>query len=319
MIEMGDYVLRAALALPRVLRELRPDACIVFFSLPCGPLGRLAKTLRGVPYVVSLRGGDVPGTEAHLNSLHRCLAPIRHWVLRGSKAVVANSSGLKALSEKADPIPVTVIANGVDTTAFAPRSRQPNDRFRFLFVGRLNTQKNVALLLSAAERLRRQTALPFHLKIVGDGPLAGDLHELADKSDLRDIVEWQPWVPRENMPDVYASADCLVNPSLYEGMPNVVLEGMACGLPVIASDVAGNNDLVKPSMNGLLFGSGDCDSLVAAMHRAMGDRLSSAAWGAAGRADVVLNYSWQAAAKQYLEMLAQSQPPSRFRPAGEIG
>ena len=136
--EMASFVLRAALALPGVVRRSRADACIVFFSLPCGPLGMLFRLLTRQPYVVSLRGGDVPGTEPQLARMHRRLRFVRRFVLSRAAAVVANSPGLAALSESADPIPVKFIPNGVDLERFRPALRPAADPFHFLFVGRLN-------------------------------------------------------------------------------------------------------------------------------------------------------------------------------------
>src|SRR5258706_6724537 len=153
--EMASFVFRAALAMPGVARRFRPEGCIVFFSLPCGPLGILFKLLARAPYVVSLRGGDVPGTEPGLARMHRYLRWVRRLVLSNAAAVVANSPGLAELSSRADPVPVSVIPNGVDLERFRPAERPPADPFRFLFVGRLNEQKNVRLLLEASADLFR--------------------------------------------------------------------------------------------------------------------------------------------------------------------
>lgn len=313
MFEMGAYVFAASIALPRVLRESGPQACIVFFSLPCGPLGLLVKALSNIPYVISLRGGDVPGAESALDRMHRLLAPLRRKIMRDARKVVANSEGLRKLSERADPIPVTVIPNGVDTAAFGTLRRLPSEVYRFLFVGRLNTQKNVALLLSALAELRAGAALPFLLTIIGDGPLAGALHTQATALGLDDVVRWLPWQVRDAMPACYAAADCMVNPSLYEGMPNVVLEAMASGLPVLASRVAGNVDIVEDEVTGLLFESGDCASLATAMKRAMSDRAAAVAWGEVGRARASERFSWAAAAGAYLELIEwpDRRPKSR--------
>jgi glycosyltransferase involved in cell wall biosynthesis len=305
--EKASYVMHAAVALPRLLRRFKPDGCIVFFSMPCGPLGRIARVLSSAPYVVSLRGGDVPGTEAALGRVHMALTPIRRWVLRGAAAVVANSEGLRAMSAKADPVPVTVIHNGVDTDTFLPGSGAKRPECNFAFVGRLNTQKNVLLLLSAAEQLKRDVAIPFHLTIVGDGPLAAELRAEAESRGLSAVVDWRPWIARASMPSCLASMDCLVNPSLYEGLPNSVLEAMACGLPVIASDVVGNADLVAHERTGLLFQGGNKLALADAMRRVLEDRETASAWGRAGRAIAEKEYSWSAAASAYAAI---------FRPAG---
>lgn len=141
LFEMATYVASAAIALPRLLRTEEIDAAIVFFSMPCGPLGLLAHIWANIPYIVSLRGGDVPGTESGLGLAYSVLRPVRRWVLRKAAAVVANSSGLKSLSEAADPIEVRVIPNGVDTEFFRPRDKPGETTFTFL--------------LSAGSRTRR--------------------------------------------------------------------------------------------------------------------------------------------------------------------
>ncbi len=299
--EKASFVMHAACALPGVIRRAKPEGCIVFFSMPCGPLGPLARFLGGIRYVVSLRGGDVPGTEAGLERMHWWLAPVRRWVLRGASAVVANSEGLAALSRKADPVGVTVIANGVDPTAFVPAQSRPAGRYRFLFVGRLDAQKDVATLLEAAARLRRASALPFRLTVVGDGPRSAGLRTQAGALDIEDLVEWKSWMPRPGMPGCYASVDCLVNPSLYEGMPNVVLEAMACALPVIASDVAGNSDVVDHEETGLMVPPGNADALAQAMRRMLEAPDAAAALGRAGRAKAERRYSWAESAGAYLK------------------
>ncbi|MDO8788274.1 MAG: glycosyltransferase family 4 protein [Sulfuritalea sp.] len=303
MREMASYVASAVWAMPRVLREYRPEAVITFFSVPCGPVGWWASRLGRIPYVVSLRGGDVPGTERSLDRMHRLLAPFRRRILRDALAVVANSNGLKTLSEHADPVPVTVIVNGVDHERFKPViPTQPRQAFRFLFVGRLNEQKNVALLLWAFADLAKQQAPAARLKIVGDGPLKPALLAQTHALGIADLVEWAPWQSREAMLGLYAEADCLVNPSLYEGMPNVVLEAMACGVPVIASAVAGNIDVIEDDVDGLLFPSCDQLALSDALCRILADPVAAKRIGLAARQRVVRNYSWLATADAYADL-----------------
>jgi glycosyltransferase involved in cell wall biosynthesis len=302
--EMASFVARAALALPWVARRSRAQACIVFFSLPCGPLGLLFRALTGGPYVVSLRGGDVPGTEPQLARMHRWLRPLRRLALSRAAAVVANSPGLAKLSQDADPVAVAMIPNGVDLERFQPGPAPPAEPFHFLFVGRLNAQKNVDLLLAATAELRRGAPPPFRLSIVGDGPLAPALHERADALGLQDLITWERWLPRERMPAVYRSAHCLVNPSHYEGMPNVVLEAMACGVPAIVSDVAGNRDVVESGANGIVVAHDSRGELVDAMSRVLRERERLAALGRRARALARERHSWDAATLRFIELLS---------------
>ena len=97
--EMASFLLSAALTLNSLLKSCRIEGLIAFFSFPCGILGLEGWYGQRIPYVISLRGGDVPGTEPGLRTLHNVLRPLRRWAFRCSRAVVANSIGLKTLSE----------------------------------------------------------------------------------------------------------------------------------------------------------------------------------------------------------------------------
>jgi len=300
--EMAGYVVAAARALPGLLRAERPDAAIVFFSIPCGPLGLFARLLAGVPYAISLRGGDVPGTERRLAVAYRLLTPLRRLVMRRAVAVIANSDGLKALSERADPIDVAVIPNGVDAEFFVPAVARRHGPFTFLFVGRFQAQKNLALLLEAMARIRQEVKESFRAVFVGDGPERVSLREKCTALRLDDVVVWNGWCEKDELLRLYQSADCFVNPSLYEGMPNAVLEAMACGLPVIASNVAGNDAVVIPNGTGFLVPL-ESGELARAMATIMNDRSLCRRFGSAARDRAVRDYSWTDVARQYVEVL----------------
>jgi glycosyltransferase involved in cell wall biosynthesis len=101
-----------------------------------------------------------------------------------------------------------------------------------------------------------------------------------------------------------------VNPSLYEGMPNVVLEAMACGLPVIASRVPGNDELVREGETGFLFDLQQPDSVTNALGQLMNDRDLCARLGANARRRVTKNFSWSNAVQAYLALFPSNSVPS---------
>jgi len=308
VFEMFTFTVSALFSLPSVRATADPDALIIFFSFPTGPVGAAARSWYELPYLVSLRGGDVPGLTPEVNWLHRLLAPIRRHVLEQAAAVVANAEGLRKLSEAVDPTPVRVIPNGVDTEFFRPAPSQPeqppqSDPFRILFVGRFQGQKNLPYLLHECSRLPRGS---FELHLVGDGPLAADLRALAQKLDLGSAIVWHGWLARAALRDVYQSVDCFINPSLYEGMPNVVLEAMACALPVIASNIPGNDALVVPGQTGHLFELHQAGALSGAIKALMEDRSRSAQLGANGRDRVLAEFSWRRVAEDYVSLLQKT-------------
>jgi glycosyltransferase involved in cell wall biosynthesis len=247
-----------------------------------------------------LRGGDVPGAEPTLAITHRLLQPLRRHVLRRSVAVVANSNGLRKMSLTADPIPVRVIPNGVDTEFFHPPAQRPvSDRFRVAFVGRFQAQKNLAVLLEQFAQMRDKAPRRVELHLVGDGPLFTELRAQSASLRLNGEITWHGWLPREELRAVLQSCDCFVNPSQYEGMPNAVLEAMACGLPVVASRVPGNEDLVIDGETGLLFDLASPSTLALQLESLANDPQVRDRMGRAGRAVVERDYSWRNVAERY--------------------
>jgi glycosyltransferase involved in cell wall biosynthesis len=309
LLEMFSFLVSAGLMLSSVIKTHRIELSIVFFSFPCGPLGLWGLKQANVPYVISLRGGDVPGNEAALEPLHRLLTTLRRLIFRSSVAVVANSPGLKEMSERADPYPVEVIPNGVDADFFHPLAARNNGEhhpFTFLFVGRFQIAKNLFYLLDHVASLRRSGAGPFTLILVGDGPQHDELRNHAKKIGIEDSLVWHGWVDKDRLREIYRSADCLVNPSLSEGMPNVVLEAMACGLPVIASRVPGNDTVVYHGETGWLFNLGDADSFLTALRQMMENPGQARQMGLKGRSRVLDEFSWRQTAQAYADLFSKA-------------
>lgn len=294
--EMASFMASALLAVRPLIRRHRIEGVIAFFSFPCGPIAWSSN----LPYVVSLRGGDVPGTEPSLARIHALLTPLRRQILRDARAVVANSEGLRAMSEAADPVPVQVIPNGVDTTLFRPSTAVTHDQpIRLLFVGRFQAQKNLSWLL---RQLAGQSLPYLKLTLVGDGPLRDALQAETAALGLSDRVEWLGWQSRAQLAALYPRYDVLVNPSLYEGMPNVVLEAMACGLPVLASRVPGNDALVRDGENGFLFPLGDEQAFARAL-TLLATANRRITLGRAARLTAE-NFSWDSVARRYAALFA---------------
>jgi glycosyltransferase involved in cell wall biosynthesis len=307
--EMLSFVFAALRAAPGLAASEAIDAVIVFFTLPCGPVAlRLHRTMQ-IPYVVSLRGGDVPGQVPGIAWQHRLLTFVRRRVLRFARAIVANDDGLARLSRIADPFPVLVIPNGVDCRFFVPRV-EPKDEGRpvtVLFVGRFHREKNLPFFLEQLARLRAACPDGWRLSLVGDGVERTAIEECARHLGLADITTWHGWQSdKRRLLELYQEADVVVNPSLYEGMPNVVLEAMACGLPVVATAIPGNDSLVQPGKTGFLFKLGDGDALCAALREIRDKPVLAHTLGRNGRRRVEDNFTWMQAARGYLRLF---QPP----------
>ena len=301
--EMLMFILMATPAAIALTRTWRPVMSIAFFGLPSGPVAMALKWFRDIPYVVSLRGGDVPGHQPdQLAAMHRVTTPVIQAIWRRAHAVVANSRGLQALAEKsARDHEVQVIPNGVDTTFFAPADPRPCNRSPvLLYAGRISEEKGLDDLVTALAGLRD---IDWHMHFVGDGPFMPSLKTCVSQADIEDRVTYTGWTSREQLVAHYQSADLFVFPSRHEGMPNSVLEAMACGLPILATRIAGNEELVEHTTNGHLVPPNSPDTLAKALRTMLEDSAPLPQYGSASRERAANRHSWRITAECYMTQI----------------
>jgi glycosyltransferase involved in cell wall biosynthesis len=310
--EMAIFMASACLCVPMLARAFRPDAVIAFFGIPSGPSAWLNKALQGIPYVVSLRGGDVPGFQPYdLARMHTITGPLIRFLWHRAGAIVPNSAGLAALARSFEPkLDYPVIPNGADTVLFSPRNteRKPGP-VRLFCHGRIVYQKGLDVLLAALGLL--EPGLSWELHIAGDGPQRPELENQAKLHGIADKVFFKGWMRRPELAGVMREMDVFAFASRDEGMPNAVLEAMASGLPVVATCIAGNEELVVPEETGLLVSPDSPDELAVAMSRLIQDEAMRVTMGQAGRKKVEKEYSWASVAARYLalcEGLHQAKP-----------
>ncbi|HEY6802138.1 MAG TPA: glycosyltransferase family 4 protein [Pyrinomonadaceae bacterium] len=154
---------------------------------------------------------------------------------------------------------VHLMPHGVDLKRFSPQSKKSSGVTRILAVGRLVEKKGFDVLIAAANHVQT----PFTLTIVGDGPERTRLENLVNINGLAHAVQFHEVVTHEHLPSLYAAADIVVVPSVQDsqgdrdGLPNVVLEAMACGRPIIASDISAIGSAITHGSTGLLVAPGD--------------------------------------------------------------
>jgi len=252
----------------RRLRAGGYDCMLVSWAYPdAAAAGWLARRLR-IPYVVKVHGSDL-NVQAGYPLRRRQIRS----ALRGAGAVVAVSRALaeKAMATGAAADRVHVIYNGVDSDRFAPGSRS-EARTRLglssqspllLYVGNLKSSKGCLDLLEAFPALLAEQPLA-RLVYVGPGPCRGALLERAAALGCSDSVSLAGPVAHAALGDWFRAADLLCLPSHNEGVPNVILEAMACGVPVVATRVGGIPEVV-PEYAGLLVPPRESASLSTAL------------------------------------------------------
>ncbi len=221
--------------------------------------------------------------------------------LRLADAIVADGWAAEhlpaALGRTVEHVP-----KGVDVDTFRPDGPTKRDALGLegkrvaLVVSRLVPIKNVALAVDAMGIVARERS-DARLVLVGDGPLRGALQARAAALGLTEHVKFVGRVPYEDVPPWYRSAEVFVLPSEFDNSPNVALEAMASGLPVVATDVGGLRQYVRHGVNGELVPAGDSSALAASMLRYLDDLDLSARVGRRNREDVVAGFSWAQSAR----------------------
>lgn len=305
-----------------LLKTQQFDLIHAFFGIPCG---FIAQRL-GLPYIVSLRGSDVPFYNPRFEKLDKLLFQrMSRDIWKNSKATIANSQGLKDLAlESAPTQEIGVIYNGIDinefsskwdlTEAVIPNSigdiseNQQNHSsttsvlparhselvsesspLKILAVGRLIPRKGFDLLIQAAQ------GLDVTITIIGDGPERENLQTMAQ--DLQVPVTFTGAIDHDEIVQHYQAHDLFVLPSANEGMSNTVLEAMATGLPIITTNTGGTAELITD--NGWVIDRTD-QALKTALTEAIETRETLITKGKSSRSKAE-TMSWTAVADSYIQ------------------
>jgi len=260
----------------------------------------LAHAIRRLPYIAHLHVDVGPSGPAGF-LLHAYKPLVLARVLRGAQAVVVfTDDQARVVASKYGVLPgrIAVIPNGVDMAFSMEEPRSIHSRPRLLFVGRLSVQKNIEMFLHALEGISGE----FDTTLVGDGDLEDGLKNLAQ--DLRlENVRFCGRVDGEDLVEHFRQADIFVLPSEREGMPLVLLEALAMGLPVVATDIVGTRDVITNRESGILVPLNDVDRLRLALVEIASDetqyfRMSRAARAAAEQ------YSWDNVGDEFERLYA---------------
>lgn len=217
----------------------------------------MAKKL-GVPCVISARGCDI---NRYSNSFIRRLQT--KWALQHADGITVVSNALKdkiIAIYKTPEEKISIIPNGVDSGVFKQMSQIDcqrelglnSDKKKLLFVGQLQPVKSVDTLIRALSILKNEGKLDFETLIVGEGPLREQLESLAKELQLDEAdISFKGQQAHDKVASYFGAADLLCLPSIREGRPNVIIEALATGLPVVASSVGGIPELINDK-NGAL-------------------------------------------------------------------
>jgi glycosyltransferase involved in cell wall biosynthesis len=306
--EMATFLVSGAWHALWQVREFRPEVVHIFFGIPDGPIGWLLKRFNGLPYLISLRGADVPSDEVkRFAKQYRVLRPFIRWLWHDADALVAVSNGLRSYAKETAPdLPIQVIPNAIDLSAFTPPvQRETDGPVRLLYVGRFNTFKNVETLVQAVGRLSQMDVGEFELELVGEGEQRPVVERMVAELGLTRRVHFVGWVARDRIVDHYRGADIFVTATTWEGMPNTVLEAMACGLPIVGTQASGLRELVRDGLNGYLVPIKDPNAMAQALARLVDNGHERRRMGRQSRKLAEREFAWEYIAEQYVRVYEQ--------------
>lgn len=307
LLDLVTYSVKAWWYSRTLLRKERFDITLAFFGVPCGFFALLLKWEYSVPYVVALRGSDVPGYSHKYTWLYPMLSPVIRWIWKQAAAVIPNSTGLSELAKQtAWHQDFIVIENGVDTKQFFPDiTKRPSDEF-ILTPGasRITERKGLNYLIEAVALLVPKYP-ELRLKIMGDGSARPKLETLVKERGLEEKVIFLGRIPREETTPYYQEASLFVMPSLNEGMSNAMLEALASGLPIIATPTGGTAELVTESKNGTVVPEQSVTALVQAIEPFLQHSELVTAYGTESRKRAEAQ-DWDKVAQNFKTVLEQS-------------
>lgn len=310
--------------LAALVRHHQPDVIHAHWVLPNGPPAAWVARRSGVPLVVSLHGSD-----AFMAERSWAFGKTASWAFRQARAVTACSGDLMERAHRlgANPARGNVIPYGVDPVQFAPASPEergkarrdfelPGHGFLVAAVGRLVAKKGFRHLLDAVALLQdgdsetgRVPAAPIRLAVAGGGDLEASLKSHARTLGVDGRVRWLGPQNRAGVAGLLRAADALAVPSVHDaagnvdGLPNVVLEGMASGLPVVASRIAGIPEVIGDGRNGILVPEKDPEALAVALGQLAQDPVLARRLGDGARQAVEERLNWDSVTGHYAAIL----------------
>lgn len=260
----------------------------------------------GIPHTVTALGSDV-NRELLIDSKKTQILKTLEDV--SSITVVSNNLKTKLVEHNISSDKITVIHNGVDVNKFHLREKSACRKKLGIstviptvtYVGRLSSEKNICTLINAI-KIVLDKGKQIRLLIVGDGPLRNELANQVEELGIEENITFTGSVRHDDIALWISATDYFCLPSLTEGCPNVVLEALSCGRPVIGSTAGAIPDLIVDSKNGFVFDPIDTKNLANLLLKSMDTN-----WNEYEIRTTVVNKTWDKVALRYLEIMKQPQ------------
>lgn len=269
--EMASFIFTGFFRTWSEIHQWHPDIIHVHFAVPAGVIARMVSSLTGVPYVLTVHLGDVPGgVPEKTDTWFKFVKPFTPGIWKKAARVVAVSKFTRELALKQYAVPIDVIPNGVTLDRYDPGPITVHAPPRIVFAGRFVPQKNMIQLVQSLGDIQD---LPWRCTLVGDGALRPEVEAEVRRLGLQDRVEFPGWLTPGEVIDWFHESDILFMPSLSEGLPVTGVQAMAMGLAIVAGNQGGFTDLVEPGRNGYLCDPQDREGFSRALRNLLQDQL----------------------------------------------
>lgn len=281
----------------KLIKQKKYHFIHAFFGIPSGYVAMKLK----IPYIVSLRGSDVPFYNQRFFWLDTLLFKrLSKKIWKRAGDIITNSAQLKSLAENiTDRRDIQIIHNGVDIETFRPADKKNNDKFVIISTSRLIKRKGIQFLLEAFLILSEKYT-NIELLVIGNGDQSSILKNMVKDAKRKVNVKFLEAIPHEKLPAYYQMADVFVLPSLNEGMSNSVLEAMASGLVIVTTDTGGTKELVDSS-NGIIIKPESSTSIIEAMEKLYNDKILLTSMKRSSRLKAQQK-SWKKMCEEYLSI-----------------
>lgn len=250
LISMSTFVITGLLKGLETIGVWSPDIIHSHFAVPAGALGWILSWLTGVPYILTIHLGDVPGgVPEKTDRWFRWIRPFTPPIWRRARRVVAVSKYTQELAAKLYTVNMEIIPNGVELSQESSHEIKVQSPVQVVFAGRFMPQKNPVQVVKILSELRN---LDWRCSMMGDGPLFDAVQREVNELRLSDRFKLTGWVSPENVLSQFDKSDILFMPSLSEGLPVTGVQALAKGLALVVSKVGGFVDLVTEGKNGFL-------------------------------------------------------------------
>jgi len=257
--------------------------------------------LRGTPVIVNYRGGEA---REYLRDSARWVKPS----LSKAVALVVPSGFLQDVFSEFG-LPAAIIPNVIDLEMFRPAPAPPDGAFFTLVITR-----NLEAIYGIDTAIRalaaaRETFPDVRLRIAGTGPLEGELRQLAKNLGLESEIDFVGRLDRRQIVELYHGAHAMLNPSRVDNMPNSVLEALACGVPVISTNVGGVPYIVQDTKTAMLVAADDVQGMAQAISRLRADSTLRTQLRENG-CRAVAQYAWPVVKPQWLALYDTCRMPA---------